>query len=76
MMISGAAKDSEPHRVVRCGVEGEMKRESPKSVSLIRGREAGGSIASISVAEEDGASLSRGLTVRRISVAQPGLGRG
>ena len=36
-MISGAAKDSEPHRVFRSGRCGSMNRDSPKSVSLMRG---------------------------------------
>lgn len=34
---SGAAYDSEPQRVVSKGDAGSMKRERPKSVSLIRG---------------------------------------
>jgi hypothetical protein len=37
MMISGAAKDSDPHRVASMGADGEMKRDNPKSVSLMSG---------------------------------------
>ncbi len=37
-MISGAANDSEPHRVCSRGSSGEMKRDKPKSVSLSKGR--------------------------------------
>ena len=36
-MISGAAKDSEPHRVSSRGASASIKRDRPKSVSLIRG---------------------------------------
>lgn len=36
-MISGAANDSDPHRVVRSGEEGEMKRDRPKSLILSKG---------------------------------------
>ena len=36
-MISGAANDSEPHRVVSIGTSGEMNRDRPKSVSLTSG---------------------------------------
>lgn len=36
-MISGAAKDSDPQRVVRSGAEGEIKRDRPKSDILRSG---------------------------------------
>jgi len=36
-MISGAAKDSDPQRVLSIGEDDEMNRERPKSVSLSRG---------------------------------------
>jgi hypothetical protein len=36
-MISGAANDSDPQRVLSIGDEEEMKRDRPKSVSFNRG---------------------------------------
>ena len=36
-MISGAANDSDPHRVVNMGSDEEMNRERPKSVSFSKG---------------------------------------
>jgi hypothetical protein len=38
MMISGAAYESLPHRVVRIGSEGSTSFARPKSESLIAGR--------------------------------------
>ena len=38
-MISGAANDSEPHRVSSRGASASIKRDRPKSVSLIKGDE-------------------------------------
>jgi hypothetical protein len=37
MIISGAANDSDPHRVVSIGEDEEMNRDRPKSVSFNRG---------------------------------------
>ena len=66
-MISGAAKDSDPHRVWSMGEEGLMNLDSPKSVSLTKGvgNESMGMLPVVG-----GASLN-GLTVRRISVVSP-----
>lgn len=70
-MISGAAKDSEPHRVVRFGDEGEMKRDRPKSVNLMRGREGGGRAARICSVDAVEERDSIGLVARRMSEYQP-----
>ena len=62
-MISGAANDSDPHRVLSMGEDEEMNRERPKSVSLSRGvgsRSSG--IEPVSV----GGNVN-GLTVRMMS---------
>jgi hypothetical protein len=65
-MISGAANDSDPQRVLSIGEEEEMNRERPKSVSLSRGvgRRSSG-IEPLSV----GGNV-KGLTVRMISENQ------
>lgn len=62
-MISGAANDSDPHRVLSIGEDDEMNRDRPKSVSLSRGvgRRSSG-IDPLAV----GGKL-KGLTVRMIS---------
>lgn len=62
-MISGAANDSDPQRVLSIGEEEEMNRDRPKSVSLSRGvgRRSSG-IDPLSV----GGNV-KGLTVRMIS---------
>ena len=67
-MISGAANDSDPQRVLSMGEEEEMNRDRPKSVSLSRGvgsRSRG--IEPLSV----GGNVN-GLTVRMISERQLG----
>lgn len=48
----------------------EMKRDNPKSVSLIRGREGWGRAESRSEAVGLGGRLSKGLTVKRMSASQ------
>jgi hypothetical protein len=65
-MISGAANDSEPQRVLSIGEEAEINRERPKSVSLSSGvgRRSSG-IDPLSVGGNE-----KGLTVRMISKHQ------
>jgi len=66
-MISGAANDSDPQRVLSIGEVDEIKRDRPKSVSLSRGvgRRSSG-IDPLSV----GGNV-KGLTVSIISKHQP-----
>jgi hypothetical protein len=65
-MISGAANDSDPQRVLSIGEEEEMNRERPKSVSLSRGE--GRRSSGIEPLSVDG--NEKGLTVRMISKHQ------
>lgn len=65
-MISGAAKDSDPQRVLSMGEDDEMNRESPKSVSFSSG--VGSKCSGIEPVEVGGSV--NGLTVRMISVCQ------
>lgn len=60
MINSGAAYASEPHRVERRGEVGEMKRERPKSVSLMKG--VGRERRTV-----DGSQVGKGRYVKRMS---------
>lgn len=60
-MSSGAAYASLPQRVERSGEVGEMKRERPKSVSLIKG--VGRESRTV-----EGSEVGKGRYVRRMSV--------
>jgi len=62
-MISGAAKDSDPHRVSRSGELGLINRDKPKSVNLINGR--GSNSRGIEFVEVGGSI--NGLIVNKIS---------
>ena len=66
-MISGAANDSDPHRVVSSGEEGEMKRDKPKSLILSKGygRRSRG------IDPVDVGGRRKGFTVRRRSGVRP-----
>jgi len=63
MMISGAAKLSDPQRVCKRGELGLMKRERPKSVSFMSGlgRRSRG------MEEDEVGGRRKGFIVRRIS---------
>ena len=62
-MISGAAKDSDPQRVLSMGEDDEMNRDRPKSVNFNSG--VGSRCSGIEPVEVGGSV--NGLTVRMMS---------
>lgn len=76
-MISGAAKDSEPHRVCRAGSARLMNRDKPKSVSLTRGvgSESSGMLL-VDVGGSRNGLTARSMSSRRVSHARMVSGHG